>query len=153
MNSDALVHVSLFQTLKPNHAISFSASPFRVSGYTERKYSHRGEQKKYTNHLLMLHLAFQESRRSRNRNSKGMDVYLHDAPAEWCHLSNILPLTMKWRSVGSSLMVSHTHTHTADQMHCKYGVKEPLCAALVANEWLGDEKHFLSGSSHLHICC
>lgn len=49
---------------------------------------------KYTDHLLMLHLAFQESRPSWNRNTRRIDLCLHYGLAEWCKclLSSMIPL-------------------------------------------------------------
>lgn len=89
---------------------------------------------KYTHHLLMLHLAFQESRPSWNRNAKRMDLCLHYRLAEWCKclLSNMLPLVcqrepvsyphtqtfmqaISQRRAHFAVLSSNTHTHGRDR--------------------------------------
>lgn len=64
---------------------------------------------KYTDHLLMLHLAFQEIRPSWNRKTKRMDLCLHYRLAEWCKclLSNMLPLVGYCKPV----LLPHIHNH------------------------------------------
>ncbi len=70
--------------------------PFLLSSYIDNKLPLPPVEKKpslkYTDHLLMLHLAFQESRPSWNSSTKRMDLCLHYCLAEWCLLLEMLPL-------------------------------------------------------------